>query len=376
MKILHVIPTLQKGGAERLCLDIVRALRKRTEVTSADVAILADANEYATEYPDIQPIVLKSKIVPSLSSKWTVDLDDWNNLLKSLNPDIIHSHLFAADLLSRYRVLPGKKYLSHCHDNMHQLAPLKMSEWFNKKRLTEAYERRFMLNRYRESANRFIAISRDTEMYFKSVLPADLAQNVHYLPNAIDTGRFAGNSAAFPVEGSPYDLVNIGSFVKKKNQAFLVDVMAHLTETGLPFRLFLVGDGPLRNEVQEKARAAGLEDRILFPGKISEVETLLGNSHLYVHAATGEPFGLVIAEAMAAGLPVVCLDGKGNRELMADGQNGYLLTEPDARLFAQKIQSIVSDRNRRENMATAARTTAARYDIGPYVGRLLDLYNA
>lgn len=375
MKILHVIPTLQKGGAERLCLDIVRALRKRTEVTSADVAILADANEYATEYPDIQPIVLKSKIVPSLSSKWTVDLDDWNNLLKSLNPDIIHSHLFAADLLSRYRVFPGKKYLSHCHDNMHQLAPLKMGEWFNKKRLTEAYERRFMLNRYRESGNRFVAVSRDTEAYFKSVLSADLVQNVHYLPNAIDTDRFTENFAAFPAEG-PYDLVNIGSFTRLKNQTFLVDVMVHLNETGLPFRLFLAGDGPLRNEVRKKARAVGLDGRILFPGKISAVENLLEKSHLYVHAALGESFGLVIAEAMAAGLPVVCLDGKGNRELMADGQNGYLLTEPDARLFAQKIQSIVSDRNRWENMATAARTTAARYDIGPYVGRLLDLYNA
>lgn len=374
MRVLHLIPGLQKGGAERLCLDMVRALRTQPGVKAAEVAILAPRNEYADEYPDIRPSVLQASVTPSISGKWQVNLQEWEQLLHTFRPTVIHTHLFAAELLARYRPLRGITYVSHCHDNMHQLAPLKPREWFNKKRLTEAYERRFMLRQYQKVDNRFVAISRDTETYFKAVLPAGLAARVAFLPNAVDVSRYAQKTAVPPAAGEPIRLVNVGSFVAKKNQAFLLDVLAELKKTGTPVHLHLVGDGPLHASVREKASRMGLADDVTFCGKMSHVETLLWNSHIYVHSATYEPFGLVLVEAMAAGLPVVCLDGYGNRDLIREGENGFMVKERDPKIFADKIGRLGRDEKLHSRMGKYAMQFARRFDITDYAKNLLTLY--
>lgn len=373
MKVLHLIPSLNKGGAERLCLDIVRALRKIDKIKAVELAILYNKNEYTDEYPDIEPIIINSRIKPSITSKWTINLTDWNNLLESFNPDIIHTHLFEADFLARYEIRPGVNYISHCHDNMHQLARLKPTEWFKKKRLSEWYERKFMIKQYKKSLNKFIAISRDTETYFKENLPDELESHVKFLPNAIDISRYTQKKIDKTV-GSPVQLINIGSFIEIKNQAFLLDVLLILKQKGINALLHFVGDGPLRSMVEEKSKKLDLQKEVIFHGKISHVESLLGENHLYVHSALKEAFGLVLLEAMAAGLPVVCLDAKGNRDLIEDGKNGYILSEANTSLFAEKITTISSNPAIYKSMSFAAKEKAAQYDIEPYVSRLLEIY--
>ncbi len=372
MRILHLIPTLQKGGAERLALDIVRALN-RIPGTEARLAVMSAVNDYAAEYPDIKPTILKSKVVPSVSGKWLADTVDWDTLIREFKPQVTHSHLFEAEMLSRYRPVPGVKYVTHCHDNMHQLKKLGLSELFNKKRLTEAYERRFMIGRYRACANHFLAISPDTRDYFSAQLPPDLAARVHLFPNAVDVSRFSAHRASFP-SGGTIRLINVGSFVTKKNQTFLLDVMQELYRRGLPVRMTLAGEGPLREEVQRKTQELGLSDYITFPGKVSGIERLMGESHMYVHSAVYEPFGLVLIEAMAAGLPVVCLDGRGNRELIKNGENGFMVDPADAAVFAERILECVSSPETWNLLSAGAQAFAQSYDITSYTQRLLALY--
>lgn len=373
MKILHVIPSLRKGGAERLCLDTVEALRKLPGVEAADVAVLENVNEYDGEYPDIKPLPVASKVVPSLSGKWTVDLREWDALTDRYRPDVIHTHLFAADLLARYRPLPGVKYLSHCHDNMHQLSRLTPSGWFSKKRITEWYERRFMLDRYARSANTFLAISRDTEAYFRKNLPPALAARVKYLPNAIDVARFSAHSAQY-VPDTVLRLINIGSFTPKKNQAFLVKVLARLIAEGTDATLTFAGEGPLKTETERLAKEYGLEHRTVFPGRTSDIERQLWQHHVYVHGATYEPFGLVLLEAMAAGLPVVCVDGKGNRGLVDDGINGYMVEAGDIRTFTECVRRVTAGPEEWERMSRAAGQKAGEFDIKKYVETLSAVY--
>ena len=372
MRILHLISSLNKGGAERLALDTVRALNSIPGV-EAQLAVMSPLNEYAAEYPDIVPHILNAKVTPSVSGKWEVHLDDWDGLLREFKPQVIHSHLFEAEMLCRYKMMPDVLYVTHCHDNMHQFKRLRMSEVLHKKRLTEAYERRFMIRRYRDGNNHFLAISPDTRDYFVTELPPDLAKKVLLFPNAIDVARFSKKRASFPEKGK-IRLVNAGSFVPKKNQAFLVEVMQELKQRGTDAELTLAGDGPLRDSVKQKAEQAGLSGQILFPGKVPEMERHMSNSHVYVHSASYEPFGLVLLEAMAAGLPVVCLDGRGNRELIKHGKNGFMVHPPDASEFADRILQCVSDAETWNRLSLGAQEFALQYDIASYAQRLLAFY--
>lgn len=373
MRVVHVIPSLRKGGAERLCLDIVRGLNALPGM-EAKLAIMRDINEYAEEYPDVTPVVINSSVVPSILGKWQVEVEQWERFVREFRPDVIHSHLFEAEMMTRHSIVNGIRYFTHCHDNMPQMKRWHWNDLFNKQRITEAYERNFLVGQYEACENQFIAISADTEEYFKANLPMALARNVVRMPNAIDHSRFSANTASAPDAGGELRLINIGSFVPKKNQRFLLHVLQHMRNEGVNASLTLVGDGPLREQVEKEAQALGLEKHIRFLGNVSNVESLLWESHVYLHSATYEPFGLVILEAMAAGLPVVALDGRGNRELHHDGKNGYMVKEQDPVTFASRILACTSDGSAWQGLHENAIEFSKVYDVEAYVQRLASLY--
>jgi glycosyltransferase involved in cell wall biosynthesis len=373
LRIIQVIPSLQKGGAERLCLDIVRWLRKLPGMEVLLVT-LDPINSYRKEYPDIEPTVIDACVVPSVLGKWKVNIASWEQVLDDFRPQVVHSHLFQAEVLTRYRLRPGVRYFTHCHDNMPQLKRLEWKELTSKHRLTEAFERSYMLDRYRKCDNRFIAISPDTEAYFRENLPDSLARNITLLPNAIDCSRFSARTASPPSPGGVVRLINIGSFVPKKNQAFLLGVLQKLRSDGMDAHLTLVGDGPLRHVVMDKAKEMNLEPFVHFPGNVDRVEELLWESHVYVHSATYEPFGLVLLEAMAAGLPVVALDGRGNRELIVDGQNGYLIEFNNSEKFNSALSSVTSSTRNWNALSSCGIIIASEYDISIYSRNLADIY--
>jgi glycosyltransferase involved in cell wall biosynthesis len=128
--------------------------------------------------------------------------------------------------------------------------------------------------------------------------------------------------------------------------------------------------------VESAVRAAGLDDRVLFHGNVHDVERWMRDSHIYLHTAKYEPFGLVFLEAMAAGLPCVTLDGKGNRDLIEEGRNGFLLEREDAPAFADRIVELATDPERYREISAYAQGFAKTYDIVAATGRLVDFYHA
>jgi len=371
MKILHIIPSLCEGGAERMVLDICIELKKRKDI-EVTLVYFRDINDYPVLSSQIECLLIPSKYIPSISGKTVTEIDGLMNFIRGFKPDIIHTHLFEAELISRIEIMAGVKYFSHCHDNMHQLKPFSINTLFSKKNLTEFYERIIMIRQYKKCNNSFIAISKHAENYFKQVLPFSLANRIYLRHNAIDFYRF--NKVNKQRNARPVKLINVGSFVAKKNQQFLVDVVKILTDGGHDVALTMLGGGALRADVLAKVSAMGLGAHIALPGNVEDVPGYLAEATIYVHAATYEPFGLVLIEAMAAGLPVVCLDGGGNRDIMEQNKNGLMVHQPDAKLFAEAILQVADNQNAYNEMSAYAVAYAARFDIKPYADRLLELY--
>jgi len=136
-----------------------------------------------------------------------------------------------------------------------------------------------------------------------------------------------------------------------------------------------LGEGPNRKAIESDIVELEMTNSVFLHGNVG-VNEFYWNADIYVHSATYEPFGLVLLEAMAAGLPVVCLDGKGNRDIIEDSKNGYILSTENPEEFAHKIYNIWNNCKVYNAMSQYAIEFAEKYDIKPYVDKLLDIYTS
>ncbi len=388
MKIIFILPTLKKGGAERLVLDILRQCILQNDI-EIKLIIFRNEIEYLiediTEYISIIP----SSVSLSLKRKPLTNVEKLHNFIKEFQPDIIHSHLFEAELVSRYCFYPKAQWFSHIHDNMLQFNNFSIKSFTNKQALTNYYEKRVLFKNYlKNGGTHFIAISKHTESYINSV---QSKYPVALLYNAIDVKRFqkpthfqkSTSNLNLSNEGehsdlslnpqsqlSTLNLINIGSFVPKKNQTFLLDIILELNKKGVHTSCVFLGNGPQKTEVQNRAKELGISNQCQFLGNIENVEKYLWQSDVYVHTATYEPLGLVLLEAMAASIPVITLDGGGNRDIMKNGKTGFLIEKQNPKEFSDRIIEVYQNKE----ISDFNLEFAKQFDIESYCEKLLNLY--
>ncbi|MDC0338327.1 glycosyltransferase [Flavobacteriales bacterium] len=370
-KIIHVIPNLKKGGAERLILDICNESNNLQNI-KVKLVTFSEENEYQFLTNNIDWEIIPSYFIPSVTKKGSIDIDLLQKKISEFQPNIIHTHLFEAEMVLSQINIGNAKRFSHFHDNIVQLENLFRSKNSVKKKITDFYERFILTKNIKPSINNFICISNDTHVYAKSVLPRKIHKNIHLLTNAIDVSRFSNSQMR--IIKQKIKLINIGSFVEKKNQIFLIDVANELRSKGVNFEIVFLGDGELFMDVKSYARKLNVHKQIVFKGKVEKVEEDLCDSDFYVHSATYEPLGLVLIEAMASGLPVITLDGKGNRDLIEEGKNGYMIYLQDPIKFAEKIIELSKHKKKYTEISNYCKEYAKQYDIKEYVNKLLLLY--
>ena len=363
-----MIPSLMKGGAERIALDIVTELQKRSDVV-VKIVVLHNTNDYINVYPMVSPVYISAYVKPSVFKKWDIHISDLQQFVDDYQPDIIHTHLFEAEFVTRMIRYDKCKWFYHVHDNTRQYRRFLLSTLFNKRRLTEWYERYNLFKRYEKYGKpHFLTISTDTYKYIKNNVRGC---PVLYLPNAIDFHAFDFNRN--------YDkekeliLINVGSMIDRKNQVFLVDVAKELKGRGLKFRLQLLGDGVNYNKVRNYISDQGLQDCIEMLGNVDDVAKRLQAADIYVHSALSEGLPLCLLEAMSASLPIVSFDVDGCRDVVIDDETGYLSMQ-NASMFADKIMTIWNDKNKYKSMSLRAKKKGALHDIKVYVDKLLNMY--
>ena len=368
MKILHIIPSLDKGGAERLTLDIVRSL---TDLPGVEVSlvIFREKNSYSFLTDEINFQVIPSFYTPSFKGKGKKDIQDLQYFIDSYNPDIIHSHLFETEVvLSQIKLSKGIKRVVHFHDNMNQLKKINLKSIHNKTTLTNYYERKIVLKSWAKNCTQTIAISKDTEKFIDKNIPHKFKAT--FLKNGINVKRFENNTAV----DKENRMVIIGSLVDKKGQQLAIESIAELVKRGYDYKLDILGDGKDFKKLSDLINALYLNEHVTLHGNVDYPETFLHKAKIYLHTAKYEPFGLVILEAMAAGLPVVCTDGYGNRDLIKEGKNGFMIAERTPSLIADKIELLMTDDNLRENIGGFANRYSHKFDISVYIKELIRVY--
>lgn len=371
MKILFLITDLGRSGAERLLIDICTELKKRKDI-QFKIGILYDNNQYPELTSEFDIVKLEYKTFSLFKAN---QCPKFLELLDSFKPDVIHTHRFLAEFLSCYYIRPNVKYVCHGHDNMEQLRNFKIESLFSKRKILDFLEKKHLtLHKYNIVSTNIIAISQDTFAYYNDVMPQRQKTNISLIYNGFNYASFY-KERNYDNPSKKLTIINVGSFADKKNQIFIVDIADALRNRNVDFEINLIGIGANYEKVKSAIIEKHLENHVLLQGIQQNVQEWYAQSDIYLHSAYYEPFGLVLVEAMASGLPVVTLDGKGNRDLIEEGKNGYMIYEQNPELFTDKILEIWDDKKKYQEMSLYAQEYAKQYDIGPYVDRLLEIYN-
>ncbi|HTT25694.1 MAG TPA: glycosyltransferase family 4 protein [Thermoplasmata archaeon] len=370
MRILQVAPFYapHRGGVEShvraLTGELVRQGHAVEVLTSRHVRSLPK-----DEVIDGVPV----RRVPTLGVLWNTPIDPaMGRAIREFDPDVVHFH-YPPPLTSYFAVrgLRGRRIPSvltyHCDLYLPGISG---------RILTSLFERVF-LPRTLDGVDRILVHTQSYGATSRGLRGRTLT----IIPSAVDVTRFRPEVDGGPVrarlgiEGRRV-LAFTGRLVPHKG---VDEILRALVELPPDVVLLVIGSGPRLGSLLTLARRLGVEDRVRFCPQVSDEElpSYLRAADLFVFPSQNrlEGFGLVIAEAMAAGLPVVVADMPGVREVIAEGVEGLLVEPMIAEDLANKIARLLGDPATRQRMAIAGRRRAEeRFALPVVVGALLRTY--
>jgi glycosyltransferase involved in cell wall biosynthesis len=288
-------------------------------------------------------------------------------VLREKQADIVHLHGYGATTFGRlcaWRMrIPA---ILHEHAN-HVDTPWfqKLADWF--------------LAPHTDLA---IAVSQSTgEFTTRARLMPEERTKVVYLGAPLD--EFARPRSAAEIEsaraalGIPPGTTAIGTVTRlmpAKGNKHLVDAAPAVLQAHPDVRFFIIGEGELRSELESQAAALKLGDRLVFTGFTRDVAAALSALDLLVFPSLAEGTPLTMFEALAMGKPIVATDADGLIDVLTDRRDALVVPKGDASRLAAAINSLLETPALAASLATEARNTGARYDIGAFVRKMERLY--
>lgn len=170
-------------------------------------------------------------------------------------------------------------------------------------------------------------------------------------------------------------LISVGRFIETKRHVVLPDLMARVKEDHPEAVMLIVGDGEMSDAVTERVQHLRLDDTVRLLGVRSDVADLLAIADLFVMPSVTEGWGIAAAEASAAGLPVVANDLPPLREVVASGENGWLVPVGDAEALTDATLAVLADlETYRANAHTARPRIAQQFGSEAAADRALAVY--
>jgi glycosyltransferase involved in cell wall biosynthesis len=172
-------------------------------------------------------------------------------------------------------------------------------------------------------------------------------------------------------------VLTVARLTTQKSVDTLIDALAILRDRGSSARLEIIGDGPARAALEQQTRALNLQDRVVFLGALAQKELPphYAACAVFVLPSIREGMGLVLAEALLCGAPVIAANSGGVTDIVKDGETGLLVPERDARALADAIEKLVIDRALAARLAAnGAAWVRERYTRGRVAAQFAEVY--
>ena len=359
MRVLHVHKITGVSGSERHLLTLLPALREQG-VDARFLGLDVPATDADRFYEELEAVG-----VPFEHVRCTVDLNPRMaaNVVRAVRrtkPDLLHTHLVHGDvygsIASRVTNVP---FVSTRHnDDRYLMGPFR--------HLDRLFARR---------ARRIIAISDAVRLFLERAgLPRDKLVTVRY---GLDTLP-AEPSGVTPVElgiGSDVPLLlAIGRLIAQKDHATLLKAFAAVHAVRADAVLAILGAGPLEAETRRLVSELRLDDAVILPGRL-ETRDWLERADLFVHTSRWEGFGIVLLEAMLAGLPIVATNVSAVPEVVEDGLTGILVGPGDDKGLATALIRLLNDPHEATSLGEAGLARArATFSVAGMTAATLAIY--
>ena len=213
------------------------------------------------------------------------------------------------------------------------------------------------ITKYASKLDYFVLVSKELRDYYGGRLK-DTSCKCVYIPNIID------KLPKYLSRLNKKRLVCVGRLSEEKGQLDLLKLYKRIYEVYPDWTLEIIGDGPLRNKLEDYIKDNNLESNVTLHGFRNKdyIDDILHNSSIYLMTSFTESFGIVLIEAMSHGVPCIAFDSaEGARELIDNGENGYLIKDRDFSKYLKKVFKLIDDQELRLSLGKNAYEEAKAY---------------
>ncbi len=363
-RVLHLIDSLDLGGAQTFLLGLVKHLDRSRYLP--EVACMHGRGVYADAFAKegVKIHSLSPGKFPPLY------LPNFWRLMRRGRYDLMHFHLFGSNLCAKPIALmsghPAVIVHDQCNDASRETNPLLLG--------ADAF--------WNRCSDRVIAVSESTRRYLldREDLPDDL---VEMIPNGIDAEEFQppnkgvrGDARmALGIPLGAFVIGGIGRLVAQKNLTLFLEVAARLLSRHPSAFFVIAGTGPQEEMLKAKALALGINERVNFLGHVTDRTGLYHSLDALLMTSDFEGTPMVLLEAMACGLPVVASSVDGIAEVCTHDKDALLVQSGDADGFVAFMDKLISDGSLGSQLGAGARgTILERYEIRCLTRRIEGIY--
>lgn len=290
----------------------------------------------------------------------------WTKLRIKDTYDLIHAHHPIAGLVMK-EVFPDTPVLLSIHSSYER-------ELILNGRIQESGpEHRFLTSLYKEletRTDRLLTVSRSFVEYLAPYV--NDSNQITVIPNGYDESRFK----PVPHDNQVAQLVTVCRLVPAKGLDLLLKACAELKNRGHNYVLHIIGDGPIRTELEELAQELGIYDETIFYGYTLHPEEFMPFFDIFVLPSRAESFGSVFAEAALCSLALVGSNVGGIAEQIENGVNGLLVPPEEPLLLADALETVILDSDYRTRLARQGLAKAkSNYSLNHVVQELQRIYS-
>ena len=289
-------------------------------------------------------------------------LFDIIKVVKSLNISLIHTHGYGADNFGRAAgFLLRIPTIVHSHDEnsnypFHQYLADLLFKRFTKKTIAVSES-------VKESCVKKRNMSRDRIFVIHNGIP------INELINP-EEEQIQKEKKNYNINPDAKVIGTVARLREEKGVKFIIKSMPKILDVFPNIILYIAGDGPLRQELENLSKDIGVGNKVIFTGFQRDIAKVLSVIDIFVASSLTEGFGLVVVEAMAMAKPIVATKVGGILEILKDGETGLFIPPKDPESLAEKIIYLLQNEEKARYLGEKAKEESKRYDINNYVEKL------
>ncbi|MDF5707613.1 MAG: glycosyltransferase family 4 protein [Nostoc sp. S4] len=352
MQLTLIIPGLTSGGAERVLVLLAQGFLQRGHTVTVITLSSKDTDFYSLP-PTIERVALnlqqKSATLLHGIGNTIVRMIRLRQAVRETQPDIVISFMASMNIFAGLALFKTNYPLigtEHCSPKMFPCG----QSWEMFRRPTYRHLRRLVsVSQGVDDELTWLLKAKRTVIYNPFLPPQNFPDQIHY-PNGVNPDKKW--------------IMSMGRLIFEKRFDLMLTAFQKIADRYPDWQLLVLGEGELRDELENLREHLGLSEQVVFTGAISDPFPLLQHSKLFVLSSQTEGFPMSLGEALAFGLPAIATNcSSGIRELMRDGIDGIIVPNQDIAALTVAMDRLMSDEVERNRLASRAPEVLERFGL-------------